>query len=214
MPTKIAKKSKDSRKIRPGKGKARNRRHVQSKGPLIIHTKDLHNTMLVQSFRNIPGIQLCHVSRLNLLTLAPGGHLGRFVIWTESAFKSLNRVFGTLKTDSLEKSGFRPPRAVMENADLHRIINSDEIQSVLRPKQIQHRFHTRKRNPLKNFGVMVKLNPYSVTQKRRALIAAQKAKEKKKKTKVSHKTSKRFLALLHSPAVAPVRGPEEVPPKY
>jgi len=210
-------KSKNTRKIRTGKGKARNRRHVQSRGPLIVHNKERHNSMLIQSFRNIPGIQLCHVSRLNLLTLAPGGHLGRFIIWTESAFKSLNRVFGTPKTDAKEKSGFRPPRAVMENADISRIINSDEIQSVLRPKKRMLRFHSRKRNPLKNFGVMIKLNPYSVTQKRRCLIAAQKAKESKdvkKKKKRVHKTSKKFLALLHAPAIAPVRGPEEMPPKY
>jgi len=105
----------------------------------------------------------------------------------------------------------------MENADISRIINSDEIQSVLRPKKRMLRFHSRKRNPLKNFGVMIKLNPYSVTQKRRCLIAAQKAKESKdvkKKKKRVHKTSKKFLALLHAPAIAPVRGPEEMPPKY
>jgi len=206
-------KSADTRKIRPGKGKARNRRYVQRKGPLIIHNKDFQSSTLARSFRNIPGVQLCHVSRLNLLTLAPGGHLGRFVVWTESAFKALNRVFGTPKQDSLEKSGFRPPRAVMENADIRRIINSDEIQSVLRPKKPLRRFHTRKRNPLKNFGVMVKLNPYIMTQRRKTLIDAQKAKDKKKK-RSKHRTSKKFLALLHAPAIAPVRQPEEMPPKY
>jgi len=62
---------------------------------------------------------------------------------------------------------------------------------------------------------MVKLNPYALTQKRRSLIAAQKAKKDKKKVKKVHrKTSKKFLAILHAPAVAPVRGPEEMPPKY
>ena len=34
--------------------------------------------------RNIPGIELCSVDRLGLLTLAPGGHLGRFIIWTKA----------------------------------------------------------------------------------------------------------------------------------
>ena len=29
------------------------------------------------------------VDVLNLLKLAPGGHVGRFCIWTESAFKKL-----------------------------------------------------------------------------------------------------------------------------
>jgi len=208
-------KSKASRKIRPGKGKARNRRYVQNRGPLIVHNKDLHSSFINQAFRNIPGIQLCNVNALNILTLAPGGHLGRFVVWTESAFKSLNKIFGTPKTDSEVKSGYRPPRALLTNADISRIINSDEIQSVLRRKKPVRRFNPLKKNPLKNFGVMVKLNPWAVTQKRRTLIAAQKAKTKeKKKPKVIHKKSKKFLALLHSPAVAPVRGPEELPPKY
>jgi len=209
-------KSKNSRKVRPGKGKARNRRYVQSRGPLVIHTKDLRTSNVIQAFRNIPGVQLVNVNALNLLTLAPGGHLGRFVVWTESAFKSLNRIFGTLKTDSEVKSGYRPPRAVLTNADVNRIINSDEIQSVLRTKKSARRFHTQKRNPLKNFGVMVKLNPFALTQKKRSLIAAQKAKSehKKKVKKVSRKTSKQFLTILHAPSVAPVRGPEEMPPKY
>ena len=29
------------------------------------------------------------MDNLNLLKLAPGGHVGRFVIWTEGAFKKL-----------------------------------------------------------------------------------------------------------------------------
>ena len=32
---------------------------------------------------------LNQVDNLNLLKLAPGGHVGRFCIWTESAFKKL-----------------------------------------------------------------------------------------------------------------------------
>lgn len=98
---------KSSRKIRPGQGKSRNRRHVQGKGPLIIHNKDKDNNSVFPAFRNIPGVEICHVSRLNLLQLAPGGHLGRFIVWTQGAFSQLDRVFGTYKTDSTQKSGFR-----------------------------------------------------------------------------------------------------------
>jgi large subunit ribosomal protein L4e len=83
---------KASRKLRPGKGKSRNRRHVQAKGPLIIHNKDHDNNTISPAFRNIPGVELCHVSRLNLLQLAPGGHLGRFVIWTQGAFSQLDKI--------------------------------------------------------------------------------------------------------------------------
>lgn len=29
------------------------------------------------------------------MQLAPGGHLGRFIIWTKSAFDKLDSIFGT-----------------------------------------------------------------------------------------------------------------------
>jgi len=161
-------KSINSKHTRPGKGKARGRRYIRAKGPLIIHTKSMSNS-LVKSFRNIPGIEMCHVNKLNLLTLAPGGHLGRFIIWSESAFKNLNRIFGTLKKFSAVKHNFRIPYPVMTNADVNRIINSDEVQSVLRKKKPKKPFLPRKRNPLRNFGALVKLNPYAVTQRRAAI---------------------------------------------
>ena len=31
------------------------------------------------------GVSLMNVEKMNLLTLAPGGHVGRFCIWTEGA---------------------------------------------------------------------------------------------------------------------------------
>jgi len=253
-------KSINSKHIRPGKGKARGRRYIRAKGPLIIHTKSLNNS-LVKSFRNIPGIELCHVNKLNLLTLAPGGHLGRFIIWSESAFKSLNAIFGTLTKNSIVKHGFRIPRPVMTNADVNRIINSDEVQSVLRRKKPRKPFNPMKRNPLKNFGALVKLNPYAVTQRRNAIrlnevniakkaklraeggkkppkkekpkkrvAAKKKAAEKGKGKKVAPKdkgaiktikksgrtrrASRRWLAVLNAPAIAPQRGAAEVTLKY
>ncbi len=48
-------KSKASRKIRPGKGKMRNRRYVQRKGPLVIYDED-HG--ITKAFRNLPGMCL------------------------------------------------------------------------------------------------------------------------------------------------------------
>ena len=32
------------------------------------------------------------MDNLNLLKLAPGGHVGRFIIWTEAAFKKLGKL--------------------------------------------------------------------------------------------------------------------------
>merc|ERR1712115_738679 len=125
-------KVKESRQRRSGKGAARNRRFVQRKGPLVIYNED---NGIVKAFRNLPGVETCCVSRLNLLQLAPGGHIGRFCIWTKSAFESLDSLYGTTAKVSTEKTGYHLPRATMAQADLARIINSDEIQSVLNPQK-------------------------------------------------------------------------------
>lgn len=113
----------NSRKIRAGKGKMRNRRHRQRRGPLIVYNKD---EGLVKAFRNIPGVETCPVTALNLLQLAPGGHVGRFIIWTEGAIAALDEVYAA-------KSGFEIPTAKITSSDVTRLINSDEIQSVVRP---------------------------------------------------------------------------------
>merc|ERR1712064_155565 len=79
-----------------GKGKLRNRRTVQKRGPLVIYDNDQG---LTKAFRNIPGVDTIQVDNLNLLKLAPGGHVGRFCIWTESAFKKLDGLYGTCQED-------------------------------------------------------------------------------------------------------------------
>merc|ERR1719437_388045 len=100
-------------------------------GPLVVYNED---NGIVKAMRNIPGVETACVSRLNLLKLAPGGQFGRFVIWTEGAFQKLNEIYGTYKSGAPLKKGYTLPRASMENADIARIINSTEVQSVLRPK--------------------------------------------------------------------------------
>ena len=82
----------------------RNRRYVQKRGPLVIYNKD---NGICKAFRNIPGVTLINVDRLNLLKIAPGGHLGRFCIWTESAFKKLDSIYGTWRATSKAKSDFK-----------------------------------------------------------------------------------------------------------
>ena len=93
----------NSRKLRAGKGKLRNRRHRQRRGPLVVYNEDKG---IVKAFRNLPGVELVNVRRLNLLQLAPGGHLGRFVIWTEGAFAALDEVFGTFDKASSSKKNY------------------------------------------------------------------------------------------------------------
>merc|ERR1712183_532292 len=122
-------KCQQSKQIRSGKGKMRNRRYVMRRGPLVIYNED-HG--IKQAFRNLPGVELISVDRLNLLKLSPGSHLGRFCIWSEGAFAKLDAIYGTAKKASTEKSNFKLPRAKITNADLPRLINSDEVQTVLK----------------------------------------------------------------------------------
>lgn len=160
---------KHSRRLRTGKGKMRNRRYVQRRGPLIIYKE---RSPLVHAFRNLPGVEIANVNRLNLLQLAPGGHLGRFCIWTRDAFEHLDSVFGTYHAGSRLKRGFNLPRASMTNPDFLRIVSSDEVQAHLRPRRKPRRV-TLKKNPLRNFGALLKLNPYVRTLRRRQLLAAE-----------------------------------------
>jgi len=166
-------KVKQSKTLRQGKGKARNRRWTQRRGPLIVYNKDRG---VVRAFRNVQGVDTCCVSRLNLLQLAPGGHLGRFVIWTESAFRKLNQLYGTYSRPAKLKTDFHLPRSSMTHADLHRILNSDEIRAVIRPKR-KVPVVKRKKNPLRNLGVLAKLNPFVKTLIRRRILSARAEKK-------------------------------------
>jgi len=162
-------KAKDSKKLRAGKGKLRDRRHVARRGPLVVYSED---NGLVQACRNLPGVELCNVEALNLLQLAPGGHMGRFIIWTQGAFNKLNSIWGSINRAPAQKSGFMLPRNTMTNSDITRLINSDEVQSKVRdPKKIVKgsRLH---KNPLKNLGVKVRLNPYAAHLARSEKLSA------------------------------------------
>merc|ERR1712100_885387 len=182
-------KSKSSRQIRSGKGKMRNRRHVQRRGPLVVYGDD---NGIRKAFRNISGVELCDVTALNLLQLAPGGHLGRFVVFTENAFSKLDGLYGG-KNGSLstEKKGYRLPRAIMTNSDLPSIINSDEVQSKVAPaKKSDTAVQTKriKKNPLKNLGTMIKLNPYA---KKLKYDGQRASKAKSTKTKVKRSAAQK-----------------------
>lgn len=110
--------------------------------------------------RNIPGVDTVHVSRLNIRLLAPGGQLGRLTVFTQGALQKLGAEFGNVNGGSIRKN-FRLKREVITNPDINAIINSDEIQSVLRDKKKNVVLHPRqKKNPLKNKDLMDKLNPF------------------------------------------------------
>lgn len=101
-----------SRAVRAGKGKMRNRRYVARKGPLVVYAND---EGVSRAFRNIPGVEVACVERLNLLQLAPGGHAGRFIVWTKGAVEKLNGLYGT----ATEKSTSKKVRAGAPNPNLY-----------------------------------------------------------------------------------------------
>lgn len=97
----------------------RNRRRIQRRGPLIVYHQDQG---LRRAFRNIPGIDLISVDKLNLLKLAPGGHVGRFIIWTQTAFEKLDKLFGSWKTPSKEKKGINYLNVSIKNSFINQFI--------------------------------------------------------------------------------------------
>jgi large subunit ribosomal protein L4e len=108
---------------RSSKGKMRRSTFKTKRGPLVVYAND---TGIVKAFRNIPGIDLQNVARLSLYQLAPGGTLGRLVLWSASAFGALDQIYN-------DKHGFELPRGLLTNTDTKAIATSDAVLSVIRP---------------------------------------------------------------------------------
>merc|ERR1712170_44484 len=157
---------KDAKKIRPGKGKRRNRRYVVRRGPMIVFEKNQGGFL---GFRNLPGVTLARVNRLNLLDLAPGAHLGRFIIWSESAFKALQNYFGDFGGAATARH-YRLPTPIMHNSDVSSIINSKAIQAITRPQKPKRAPKTVTHNPLRHRETLYKLRPYE--QMRRRMVTS------------------------------------------
>jgi large subunit ribosomal protein L4e len=161
-----------------GKGKRRGRRFKLRRGPLVVFK---NNNGLVQAFRNIQGVDVICVDRLDLLQLAPGGHVGRFIIWTESAFTALNEIFGSYdgsvqsKHNQTNGATYKLPRSVMLNTDVEKLIESEPIVNAIKINLKAPRRGVSKVNPLKKFNHMVALNPYALKAKRLSLLRARRA---------------------------------------
>jgi large subunit ribosomal protein L4e len=169
-----------SKQVRTGKGKMRNRRYTMRRGPLVVYAS---NDGIEQGFRNFPGVELCNVERLNLLQLAPGGHMGRFVVYTEAAFAKLDTMYGA------GTSKGAVPSAEMTNADLARIINSDEIQSVVNPAKAQATRFLRKKNAIKSIKALEKISPYAAAARKSETRAQEARKTKKAKAVKAKRTT-------------------------
>merc|ERR1712212_1265648 len=179
-----------SKRFRAGKGKMRDRKRIMKKGPLVIFDQDQG---LSKAFRNIPGVETCSVDHLNLLKLAPGGHVGRFCIWTESAFKKLDAIYGTWRKPSEAKKNWNLPMPKMAVTDLSKLLKSEEIRKVLRAPQRKIKRSVVKTNPLKNVRTMLQLNPYAAVLKKEAELNL--ASAMAKKAGAPNKMAKRAAAM-------------------
>ena len=104
------------------------------------------------------------------------------MIWTKAAFERLEALYGP----ESEKVGYTMPKNVLTVADMGRLINSAEIQAVVRPaKKVVA--YPKKANALKNKAVMDSLNPYAAI----ARAAEQKAMEENSKHKAENLQKKR-----------------------
>ncbi|MEM3863455.1 MAG: 50S ribosomal protein L4 [Metallosphaera sp.] len=84
------------RRIRAGKGKMRGRKYKRTVGPLLV----VHDYSLpvVKAALNLPGVDIVSAKDVSVIHLAPGGHPGRLVIYTESSINILqNRFKGLIK---------------------------------------------------------------------------------------------------------------------
>merc|ERR1712110_762542 len=181
-----------TKRMRAGKGKMRNRRRIMKRGPLVIYDQDQG---LTRAFRNLPGVETLSVDNLNILKLAPGGHVGRFCIWTESAFKKLDSLYGTWRKASSEKKNWNLPQPKMAVTDLSKLLKAEEIRKVLRaPNKKVHR-SVLKMNPLKNVKAMLQLNPYEAVAKRSATLVQASRVAKKAGAKPNPALAKRAKAM-------------------
>ncbi|KJP88837.1 hypothetical protein AK88_01527 [Plasmodium fragile] len=178
-----------SKKIRAGKGKMRNRKYRMRNGPLIIYNKD---SGVKKAFRNIPGVDLCKVTKLNLLKLAPGGSVGRLCIWSESAFKKLDIIYGRIYKKKITKKNYVLPKSIMANSDIYRIISSEQVQSTLQARKRPCKKRVQNKNSLTNFAVRCRLNPAYKLMRSIAINRIRKSIEAKKNNKKELRVKKKI----------------------
>ena len=116
--------------------------------------------------------------------------MGRFCIWSQAALDALNTIYGP--------EGKAIPEDIMANADLARIINSDEVQSVLNPAKRANKKYLRKKNPLTSIKALGKLDPYAAAAREAEQRAEAARKSQKdailKKRRETAKSKRKFKA--------------------
>jgi len=152
-----------------------------------------------RAFRNIFGLDIANVNALNLLHLAPGGHVGRFIVWTKAAFEQLDKIFGTFTQASSVKKGFFLPAPTLTSTDVTRIMQSEEVRRVLKPKKLQAKKGSSKIQPtngIKNRRLRLRLNPFA----RKATQQAKGLRNKVNRDNRRVQKAKRILSAKKSAA--------------
>jgi len=181
--------------LRPGRGKMRNRRFKKRRGPLVV--VDNEAQALVRALRNIEGVDVLNVNRLNIRHLAPGGQLGRLLVFTEGAVTELKQQFGSMRGSGTVRKNYLLRREVMSNPDISQIINSNEVQKSLRAKRTSKILHTRQRkNPFRNRKHMDYLNPFNKQLREERQKGSTKTKKIRKDRKAFTQKSKAQLTAI------------------
>ena len=76
------------KKVRAGKGKLRGRKYKKKKSVLLVVSKECN---LLNSGKNIPGVSIVKVNKLNAEILAPGAMPGRLTLWSKDALDILEK---------------------------------------------------------------------------------------------------------------------------
>jgi large subunit ribosomal protein L4e len=78
------------KRVRAGKGKRRGRKYKRKKSILFVVSG---KCPLIKAVKNLEGVDVVSVDKLNAEVLAPGGQPGRLTVWTEGAIEKLYNLF-------------------------------------------------------------------------------------------------------------------------
>lgn len=78
--------AKERRRVKAGKGRKRGRKTKKKKSILIITSKE---APVYKAARNLSGVDIVPVSKLNTELLAPGGMPGRLTLWSSAAIQKI-----------------------------------------------------------------------------------------------------------------------------
>lgn len=79
--------AKDSKTVRPGKGKMRGRRFKSARGLLIVVADK--EAPIFKGAKNLAGVEVVSPEQLNAGLMAPGGDAGRLAVFSEAALKKI-----------------------------------------------------------------------------------------------------------------------------